>query len=738
MERIRMSVDPDGNLRRDSKNAGRLFINEYGSINSGGGTIFTGTTSIIAETANIGYKRKRSGRDDILKELDQKLLPSVESHQSNQRRFVLFGLGGSGKTQIALKFAEENREKFWGIFWVDASSTTTIEQSFIDIARIGQLLERDLKAAKRWLSNSNQPWLLVIDNADDPAIRLAQFFPVGNRGTILITTRNPDFRQHATVGWHQVEVMTESEAIELLLKGIENFSDASHPGAKENAAMTVKTLGYIPLAISQAAATIREGICHLAEYRELFLTKRKYLMERDGGDESSNYDYTTYATWEVSVSYLKSRPSDITQYALRLVDFLSCMHFTGISERLFSSAWRSLVVNTGLRDRSKTGNEDPDGWVIKKYDKTLSTTLFPNWDTAGPMFFRQAISLLAKFSLIEVAGADRIITMHSVVHYWSKDRLSNEDRALWRRLGLQFLQLASQMFINAPVAPLNVHLTRSLLVPHIQTLLNEAGPKAICCYDLPSQPEIALSMVLLENEDINDCLRLAEVATQVYTLRFGRSNFSTLEMAKLYAIALAKSGSQSKAMTILGDLMGIASQGHKGSSMAVFSLFPVFSRESITQPGFETTAIELGEELNDYLQEFYEDQRDPNIDPDFASCTSPLILQFRVNFAELYILNNQNDEAMLLLVSCMSAIQADISKGNGIEFDVSRIGHLVGVVYWNLGQKEDAIICMRVAVDGRTKALGEEHALTRFSKRALEAMGSNMDLPRELWVQEYF
>src|SRR5436189_4634496 len=83
------------------------------------------------------------------------------------------------------------RIRFWGIFWIDASSHATAQQGCLEIARVCGI-EEDVKVVKRWLSNIQEHWLLVIDNADDPSIDISTFFPTSNRGSIVVTTRNPD------------------------------------------------------------------------------------------------------------------------------------------------------------------------------------------------------------------------------------------------------------------------------------------------------------------------------------------------------------------------------------------------------------------------------------------------------------------------------------------------------------------------------------------------------------------
>ena len=224
---------------------------------------------------------------------------------------------------MCLKFAQDNREKyaahisastsryycmltsarFWGIFWVDASSKDTAEQSFMSIASaLG--LEQKFEVTKRWLSNTQERWLLIIDNADDPRLDVSRYFPVGERGTILLTTRNRACKIYATVGSDEFDKMPLEEATTLLLRAT-YAEDTSNAAARILAQPVVKTLGCLALAIVQAGAVIRQGIIKMGEYCSVFEHRREQLLSRDDIQASSDYKYTVYTTWEVSMNIIK-------------------------------------------------------------------------------------------------------------------------------------------------------------------------------------------------------------------------------------------------------------------------------------------------------------------------------------------------------------------------------------------------------------------------------------------------
>lgn len=154
------------------------------------------------------------GRSSELHMIEEILKPGDEPPQ--QQRVALGGLGGVGKTQLAITYAKRNHSTNKSIFWLSAASEATLRRSLRSMA--GQIFpiqeyaaledEQILIHVRRWLSdakNSTQ-WLLVFDSYDDPdQFGTKQYYLPASHGAIIITTRLPVYVQEMTVSVRPIE-----------------------------------------------------------------------------------------------------------------------------------------------------------------------------------------------------------------------------------------------------------------------------------------------------------------------------------------------------------------------------------------------------------------------------------------------------------------------------------------------------------------------------------------------------
>lgn len=169
------------------------------------------------------------GREREIAEIHQSL-----SSDGGRRIAILHGLGGIGKTQLAVTYIKRYRDKYSAIFWLNIKDEISIQDSFIKVASqivqqhpdassLGALnLQKDrnevIEAVKAWLSlPNNTKWLLVYDNYDNPksevksdGIDIEQYLPGAFQGSMIITTRLSDIDIGQQIAIRKLEAIEDS------------------------------------------------------------------------------------------------------------------------------------------------------------------------------------------------------------------------------------------------------------------------------------------------------------------------------------------------------------------------------------------------------------------------------------------------------------------------------------------------------------------------------------------------
>ncbi|KAJ6533760.1 P-loop containing nucleoside triphosphate hydrolase protein [Mycena vulgaris] len=390
------------------------------------------------------------GRQTILKQMHQFFTHDI----GKQHIFLLHGLGGSGKTQIALKFIEESSH-FSDIFLIDASTTETIDTALKNIAAVTST-GSTAEAALQWLTRNPADWLLVIDNADDPRINLNNFFPRCNHGNILITSRNPGLRVYVGSD-SRVSDMEETDAVKLLLK---SAAQTITPGNKEIAAEIVKVsedqllidiifngfkaLWYFPLAIIQAGAFISKSGA-LASYLNLYAENQAQLLSERPDQSHDDYARTVYTTWQISFDQL-SKP------AATLLQLCSFLHHKGISEEIFSRASSYCFQSNGL---SKEELHDPLEF--------LSQFSGPSgvWSS---LRFMDVMNEITAYSLANFDPDGKLFSIHPLVHSWSRSTLADQGQYHYCMVAIVGMSISA-------IPNQDVRLASLKLLPHVDSLL---------------------------------------------------------------------------------------------------------------------------------------------------------------------------------------------------------------------------------------------------------------------------
>ncbi|MBL8294401.1 MAG: ATP-binding protein [Bryobacterales bacterium] len=231
---------------------------------------------------------------------------------------ALTGLGGIGKSQLALEYAYRYRDRYPLVFWMQADSEAALNAGFGELARRLNLPARDasdqgvVRAAVMDYLATSPCWLLVLDNAADPT-SVKPYLPVQYTGHVLLTSRVSIFQSLGLVSPLELEVLPPEDARQFLYT-----RTGRAPGTAAAAvARLAAELGFLPLALEQAAAYIVEKQARFEDYLSSFLKQRLKLLgrQRPVGAEP------VATTWTMNFKALAETPA--ARDLLRLSAFLA-------------------------------------------------------------------------------------------------------------------------------------------------------------------------------------------------------------------------------------------------------------------------------------------------------------------------------------------------------------------------------------------------------------------------------
>jgi tetratricopeptide (TPR) repeat protein len=341
-----------------------------------------------------------TGRDDVLSQLESML--QSEQRTALTQPYAINGLGGIGKTQLALEYAYRHRQDYHAVLWGRADTREALISSFVSIASLLGLSQRDeedqmviVEAVKSWLADRPK-WLLILDNADElPLVK--EFIPPAFRGHLLLTTRAQEMGKLA----HKLEVEVmrpEMGALLLLRRSGRLAPDAPLEKAPFEdileAQELAQELGGLPLALDQAGAYIETTQRRLTDYRDRYRTRRAEILNKRGG-LVDDHPEAVATTWSLSFKKVEQR-SPAAADILRLCAFLAP---DAIPEEIFT----------------KGANE-------------LGPLLAPLIDAYQ---LDQAIAALRAYSLIARDPHTRMLTVHRLVQAVMQDAMPEQERNQW-------------------------------------------------------------------------------------------------------------------------------------------------------------------------------------------------------------------------------------------------------------------------------------------------------------------
>jgi hypothetical protein len=330
-----------------------------------------------------------TGREDLLLQLRAGISSDVTAVVPH----ALHGLGGVGKTQLAIEYAWRYQSDYDVVWWIPADQPVLVRSSLAALAPhldlpsvtatgIGEAATAVLDSLRR--GNPYSQWLLIFDNADQPE-DINDIIPRGP-GHVLITSRN--HRWEAVVDTVFVNVFDRAESVAFLNKRLSN--SINEPDATQLA----EELGDLPLALEQAGALQAETGMSVEEYLRLLKDQTGELLAEN---KPSEYPVPMTAAWKLSVTKLIEQLPEAA-------DLLRCCAFFGAEP-----IPRDAFVRT-----------------IQDVQPRLGDLL------AKPILLSKALGQLGRFALAQIDLASRTIQVHRLIQALLREELSPEQQSLFR------------------------------------------------------------------------------------------------------------------------------------------------------------------------------------------------------------------------------------------------------------------------------------------------------------------
>ncbi len=368
-----------------------------------------------------------AGREELLAALDARL---GGDDGAGPRVVALCGLGGAGKTSVAVEYAHRHLAEV-GVCWqFPAEDPAVLAADFAVLAaELGAREVADLRdpvaSVHAVLAGAGAGWLVVFDNVRDRA-SVAPFVPPAGPGRVLITTQNQHWPPSQVL---DVPVLDPEVAADFL---VNRTGDPNRAAARELAA----ELGGLPLALEQAAAYIQATGTTLARYLPMFRTRQADLLARG---EVAGHPADVAATFGLALSRL-AEDAPAAAGLVRLLAFL---------------APEPVPLTLLLADAQAAGLLDPE----------VAATVGPL--LGDPVAAGDAITALRRYSLVSPAG-DGLVLVHRLVQAITRAQLPAETAGQWEQAAAALVEGAVPADAQLPAA----WRTCAVLLPHARAVLD--------------------------------------------------------------------------------------------------------------------------------------------------------------------------------------------------------------------------------------------------------------------------
>ncbi|MCJ1262558.1 hypothetical protein MMC22_002428 [Lobaria immixta] len=686
---------------------------------------------IAKQTFMVPFERdsKFVGRRDIIANLDEKL--------NGQRRIALAGIGGIGKSQIAIEYCYRFRDRHpdASVLWVHVGTISRFKQAYEEIAKNLSLVEKDdqkantLQLVTDWLNNTKSGnWLMVLDNADDQAVfesrsllteaseqsmPLVCYLPHSQKGSIIITTRDKRVGQRLTA--REKPIMVSSFDGPMAKTLLRSKLDQSIEWIEEDANKLVKALDSLPLAITQAAAFISENNITVKEYTDILQASDSglaNLLNQDLIDLRRDFDASSsiIRTWQVSFDQIRVQKTE----AAELLSPMAVLDRQGIPKAL-------------LREYSKEQVE-----IVT------------------------ALGTLQAFSLISSDKKGEAFEMHRLVQLSTLKWLEMQnEKPKWQERALGLLSA------NFPNGRFETWETCALYLPHVMIVIESLvlGPDHV--NELGLLVDTANYLRSQGHYDMAE--QIIRQALELYEKAYGIEHPDTLRSMTMLGKILDHQGKYDGAEELLQKVLILREKTLGGKHELTLSTINALARVLIRKGKYEEVKkileqnVKLGSEilgeehentLDDmknlatvyyYLHQFSKAEELEvyllRVREKFLGAEHPDVLQIMANIAVTYARLNRLNEAEQLNLQVLERRKRVLG---GEHPDTLRSMAGLAMTYKTLSRLNEAEELEAQVLEKRTKALGAEHPDTLRSMANLAvtyAKLNRLDEAEELEVQ---
>jgi CO dehydrogenase nickel-insertion accessory protein CooC1 len=406
---------------------------------------------------------------------------------------ALYGLGGVGKTQLALEYAHRFMADYDLVWWVPSERAEETSGALAELARkmglkVSENVAEAAEAALEELRRDTTPhWLLIFDNADDPK-QLEPYLPTGS-GHVLITSRNQAWTHSAEP--LEVDVFTRDESVGHLLRHVPELDMA-------DAKRVADALGHLPLAVEQASAWLEQTGMPARVYVEQLATQSTRILALN---QPPDYPMPVVATWNLSFDRLKQR----SPAAVRLLQILAFFSPGPISMGLLYS--------------------DEMNESLLPFDETLSEKLM----------LGRVIRDISRFALVKVDQGTNSLQIHRLVQAVIRSQMSDEEQVEARHEVHKILTGARPRQGETD-NPANWS-TYDIIWPHL-------GPSVAEECDDPRTRQLLIDWVRYQwkHGEFESCLNLARRLENLWAHQLGSDHQQTLHLQFQIANVLRSQG----------------------------------------------------------------------------------------------------------------------------------------------------------------------------------------------------